>query len=203
MPVYIESLNFKKHKIIIDNLEITNPPEAKTPFALKVEKITFTAPFYEYFRDPIIINEILLQNIFLNIEFYTKNQEQGNWVTLVNNTNTEHTSIFSAERSLIIRRLHLTDIDVNLVLAGEKLKKLTPIKELTFNNVTSEKGIPIHELTEIIVQNLMNQGFIIKGMKTVFEAPQKVIEGLFSPFMWFDKKGKEKNKEAYQEPVTP
>ena len=203
VPVYIEGFNFKKDKIIIDHLEITNPPEAKTPFALKVEKITITAPFYNYFRDPIVIDKVLLQNIFLNIEFYTKNQEEGNWVTLVNNTHTEHKAVFSAEHSLTIRRLHLTDIDVNLVLAGGKLRKLTPIDELTFKNVTSEKGIPTHELTEIIVQNLMNQVFVIKGLKTVFAAPKKVIEGLFSPFMWFDNKGKDKKKEASEEPVTP
>ncbi len=203
VPVYIEELTFKKDKVIIHNLVISNPPEAHSPFALKVEKITITTPLSYYLRDPIIINKCSVENIFMNIEFYTNNQETGNWITLLNNTNTEHTSIFSIERSFIIHKLHLTDIDINLTLADGTLKTLTPINELIFKHLTSEEGIPIHEFTEIIIQNLINQIFVIKGLKTIFEAPQKVIEALLSPFIRSDKKSKEESTEASQMPITP
>ena len=194
VPVSIEALNFTNHQIVIHNLSIDNPVNATTPFALKAEKITFATPYFHYLKDPIIINEVLLNKLHINIEFYTKNQEQGNWITLVDNTNIESKSIFSIRRSVLIHKLKLTNIDINLQLAGEKIKKLTPIPELTFENVSSERGIPTHEITEIIIQNLMNQVFIIKGFKAVIEAPKHIIEGLFAPFRWFDKKSKAKEE---------
>ncbi|MCK4934984.1 MAG: hypothetical protein KAR79_05300 [Simkaniaceae bacterium] len=203
VPVTIEALHFHKDQIKIDGLIITNPVRAKTPIAMTVKTVTIDAPYNRYVHDPIVLDKVHLKKVFLNIEFYTKNQEEGNWVTIMHDTSIDYVTPLRIKRSLTIKKLLLTNINMDLFLAGSSKKTLTPIKELSFTDITSEKGIPIHELTEIIVQNLINQVFVLRGLKAIIETPKIIIEGLFAPFRWLKKSNQNKNAPRDPKPANP
>jgi hypothetical protein len=53
---------------------------------------------------------------------------------------------------------------------------------LEFDNINSDRGIPIEEISEIIVQKMMGKIFIEKGLKAIIEAPINIIKGVI-PFL--------------------
>ncbi len=195
VPVSIEEVAISKDKIYIKNLEIKNPEEAQLKTALRVNEIKIQASWFNYFKSPIVLDEIQLHNIYVSIEFYNKDKTKGNWVTLMNNLNKENFSYFSLQRTALIRQLILTDISIDLLLASGSVNKLSPISQLEFHNISSEKGIPTQEITEIIIQKMMEQIFIIKGIKAIFiDIPRDVVETIFAPFKFlFDPSSKKKS----------
>lgn len=181
VPVTVESLDFEKDFFSILQLQVSNPKGARLPTALKVETIDVKAPYKNYIENPIVIEEIHLDNLYLNIQIYDKDQTTGNWHTLLANIQEDHSHLLSIEREALIKKLLLTNIRIDLILSDGKLHELSPIKKIEFDNVTTEKGIPIQEISEIIVQKMMHSIFLQKGLKTIIEAPVNIIKGIF-PF---------------------
>jgi len=181
VPVSIESLDFYKREFTIRDLQMANPKKARLPTALKVETIDVKAPYKHYLKNPIVIDEIHLNNMYINIQIYDKAQTKGNWHTIIDNIQIENKSPLSVEREAIIKRLLLTNIRIDLILSNGELHHLSPIEKIEFKDITTEKGIPIQEISEIIVQKMMQSIFLEKGLKAIIEAPVDIIRGIF-PF---------------------
>lgn len=181
-PVSIQSIDWKKESFTIHDISIGNPPKARFPTALRVQTIDVQAPYKQYFEDPILIDLIHLNNVYVNIQVYNKEQTEGNWQTLIANMSEDHKSPLTVERHASIKKLVLTNIQIDLILSDGKLHKLSPIDRLEFDNIRSDKGIPTQEISEIIVQKMMNQIFLQKGLKAIIEAPVDVIKGVL-PFL--------------------
>ncbi|WP_420421001.1 hypothetical protein [Simkania sp.] len=181
VAVTIDSIDFKKEEFTIHDFQMANPKGTRLPTALRVQTIDVKAAYKRYFENPIEINEIHLDNVYVNIQIYDKDQTRGNWQTIMGNIDHDNKSPLSVEREAIIRRLLLTNIRIDLILSDGKLHQLSPIERLEFNDITSERGIPTQEIAEIIVQKMMHQIFLEKGLKTIIEAPVDVIKGFF-PF---------------------
>ncbi len=180
--VTIEDINFHSKSFSIEKLRIANPKEARLPTAMKVETIGIEAPYKQYFWNPIIIDKIEMSDVYVNIQLYTKDQTQGNWQTILANMEQDHKSFFSVQREAIIKRLIFTNIQIDLILSDGRLHKLSPIERLEFDDVTSDKGIPTQEISEIIMQKMMHSIFLQQGLKTIIEAPATVIKGVL-PFL--------------------
>ena len=180
--VTIEDIHFHSGGFMIEKLRIGNPKEARLPTAMKVETIDIEAPYRQYFWNPIIIDKIQMSDVYVNIQLYTKDQTKGNWQTILANMEEDHKSFFSIEREAIIKKLIFTNIQIDLILSNGKLHKLSPIERLEFDDVTSDKGIPTQEISEIIMQKMMNSIFLQQGLKAIIEAPATVIKGVL-PFL--------------------
>lgn len=181
-PVTIDQVQFQKQSFSIDGLLISNPTEARLPTALKVRQIAVNAPYKTYISDPIVIDQIMMSDVYVNIQLYTKDQSQGNWQTIMSRMEVDHESALSKERVTVIKKLILTNIQIDLILADGKINHLSPINRLEFNDITSEKGIPTQEISEIIVQKMMNQILFEKGIKAILNAPANAIKGVV-PFL--------------------
>lgn len=181
-PVSIKEIEFYRNAFEIKELKIDNPKEARLQTALKSESITVAAPYRQYFWDPIEIEKIEMSDVYVNIQIYDKDQKEGNWQTIVHNMSIDHKSPLSIERSALIKKLVLTNIQIDLILSDGKLRRLSPIDRLEFDNITSDKGIPTQEISEIIVQKVMHSIFLEQGLKSVIEAPVNVIKGVL-PFL--------------------
>lgn len=177
-------LNVKNSNCTFHHLEVQNPKPAKKPTALKAEKITIKAPYINYLKNPINIDEIHLDNLFINIEIYNKSYSKGNWQTLLSNLNKDHEGSFSIDRSAKIKTLLFTNIHIHIVLSNGKSYDLAPIKRLEFENISSEKGFPIYEVTEIITQRLVEAIFKNAGITLVLKAPKTIIKGLLPFLSW-------------------
>ncbi|MEM7174857.1 MAG: hypothetical protein AAF443_02870 [Chlamydiota bacterium] len=180
----VGELRFDPGQIAIENFQIANPKEAKLPTALKVETISVTAPYKNYLKNPIVIDNIHLEQIYINIQLYDRSQTRGNWQTLIAKMkeNTKETSFFSIERETEIKRLLLTNIRIDLILANGQRRMLSPIRRLEFHNISSAEGIPIQKITQAIIQHMMQSIFLEKGLRSLFQAPESLLRGIFSPF---------------------
>ncbi|MCB1109500.1 MAG: hypothetical protein KDK64_00820 [Chlamydiia bacterium] len=181
-PVSIQEIKWGKEGFIVEDLTIGNPKGTRLPTALRVQIIDVDAPYKQYFKDPIVIDKIHLDNVYVNIQIYDKDQAKGNWQTLMANMAVDHKSPLSIERSALIKKLILTNIQIDLILSDGKLHHLSPIERLEFDNISSDKGIPTQEISEIIVQKMMQSIFLQKGLKTIIEAPVDVLKGVI-PFL--------------------
>ncbi|MCB1072240.1 MAG: AsmA family protein [Chlamydiales bacterium] len=182
VPITIKKVQFNKESFQIEEFQMANPKGARLPTALKVETIKVDSPYRQYFEDPITIDQIHVNNVYVNIQIYNKEQTKGNWHTIMNNMEKEHNSPLSIERPAIIKKLILTNIKIDLILSDGSMHDLSPINRLEFDNLDSEKGIPIQEISEIIVQKMMNSIFLEKGLKSIIEAPVDIIKGVL-PFL--------------------
>jgi len=181
-PVTIRHVDFKKEVFIISDLQIENPKGAKLSTALKVKTITIQTPYKRYIKDPIVIEQIQVDDVYVNIQLYKKDQTEGNWQTIMKTMEKEHKSPLSIERVTMIKKLILTNIKIDLILSDGSRHTLSPIDRLEFDNLHSDKGVPIQEISEIIIEQMMNSVFIIKGFKAIIETPIEIFKGIF-PFL--------------------
>ena len=181
-PVSIKDVIWDKDSFTIDDIMIANPNEAQLPVAMRVKSIKVDAPYKQYFENPILINQIHLDSVYVNIQIYNKEQTEGNWQTLMSNMAVDHKSPLSIERPALIKKLILTNIQVDLILSDGKIHHLSTIKCLEFNDINSDKGIPTQEISEIIVQKMMQSIFFEKGLKSIIKAPVDIIKGIV-PFL--------------------
>lgn len=182
VPVTIQKVEFSKESFEIRELQMANPKEARLPTALKIETIKIDSPYRQYFEDPILIDQILVNDVYVNIQIYDKAQTKGNWHTIMNHMAEDHNSPLSVERPAVIKKLILTNIKIDLILSDGSMHHLSPIERLEFDNIDSDKGIPIQEISEIIVQKMMDSIFLQKGLKAIIEAPVDIIKGVL-PFL--------------------
>jgi hypothetical protein len=181
-PVSIKDVIWEKDSFTIDDIMIANPNGARLPVAMRVKSIKVDAPYKQYFENPILINQIHLDSVYVNIQIYNKEQTEGNWQTLMSNMAVDHKSPLSIERPALIKKLILTNIQVDLILSDGEIHHLSPIERLEFNDINSDKGIPTQEISEIIVQKMMQSIFFEKGLKSIIEAPVDIIKGVI-PFL--------------------
>ena len=128
--VSIEDVIWEKDSFTIDDIMIANPKQARLPAAMRVKKIKVDAPYKQYLENPILINQIHLDSVYVNIQIYNKDQTEGNWQTLMGNMAVDHKSPLSIERSALIKKLILTNIQIDLILSDGKLHHLSPIERL-------------------------------------------------------------------------
>ena len=196
VPVSIDAIDLSWNKILIKDVDIANPKGSKFPTALKVQSTAIKAPLNHYIKDPIKIDEIRLDNIYASIEFYNRGNTEGNWTVLMDNLD-QNESFGASERGedtsskegrvVIIKKLIMTNINIDLALYGKNPTRLSTIRRIELNNINSEKGFPTEEITEIIIQKMMEQIFSIQGLtnmfKTIIETPARtagdILKGIF------------------------
>lgn len=181
-PVSINTIDFHHDSFVIQNLMIANPQKAYIPTAFRAEEVKVDAPFREYFKKSIVIDKIEMNHVYLNIEFFTEDKEQGNWQELIHNMAVSHHTPTVNQRETVIKKLILNDIEVNLILSDGKIHRLSPIEHLEFDNVTSEKGIPTKEISEIIARKMVYTVLKEDGLNLIIKIPLKVIKTIF-PFL--------------------
>lgn len=191
VPVAINNMRLDWNSIYIHDIDISNPEKSTLPTALKVEKTHLKAPLPTYFKNDIEVEEIRLDNIYTSIEFYDKSNNVGNWTVLIHKFDTNESfgrragrksSVEPTGQSVLIKKLIMTNITIDLKLYGRSVKRLRTIPYLEFENVGTEKGFPVEEITEIIVQQLMGHIFSLEGLssmfKSVIELPASAAGGL-------------------------
>lgn len=191
--VHINAIRFGTEEILIDTIIIDSPEGASIKKALVVEEMKIHAPFSAYARTPVIIPDVILNNIYLGIEFYNKERTKGNWVTIMSDIDGEEekekkepdTYLQEKQNYGLIRNLDLNQLNIELKLYNEGPVKLSTIPNVHFKDVRTDNGQIAEELTQIIIKKMMYSVFIMKGIQTVINLPKDVLETVIWPFTWF------------------
>jgi uncharacterized protein involved in outer membrane biogenesis len=189
VPVSIEDVRVTKDTIALNKLEIGNPQGYSLPRAFSAENILVNAPLTHYLKHDIVIDEIVISTVYLGAEFDRPGTKSGNWTAIMQNYKNASSppSEGKSGKSVLIKRLILTDINVDLAYrtGGVPMKSLKPISKIEFTNVTSEKGIPSEQITNVILQQALRAIFEKENIQNMIEgfmiSPEKGVENLLSP----------------------
>ena len=187
VQVSIDDIHISMNAIDIQKLEVGNPRSYTLPRAFSAEQILISAPLTAYIHEQVVIDTIEIDNIYLGLEFNSQSHKNGNWTVLMANLK-ESEDRSSKRKTVLIKKLILTNIDITLAYrdGSKPTKKLSRIKRLEFDNVTSEKGIPTEQIADIIAREMLKSIFTLEGLgnmlEGVLELPQKGVETIFKPF---------------------
>ena len=171
VPVSLRSLDITKRSADMTKLWIGNPPRSKTSAAFSAETVKIETSLDDLLGDPLLIEEIQIDDIFVGIEFYDPKGADSNWNHILQKETQKPVS-----HNYLIRTLILRNLTVEVTQVDGKVKRYPRIPQMEFHNISSDTGIPIDEIEKAIF-NLM--------MKNLFQ--KLPINQLFQNYLpnWF------------------
>ncbi len=198
VSVAIDSIGLGWGKIDLKKIEIGNPPNSMLSKAFSCNEIDVNAPFTRYLNKHIVIDEIDLNDVYLGLEFESASSTKGNWTTIMNNIQSStagqvnkkkgETPPQGTERSVLIHRIVLTNINVDVVYKkeGGKVRKLPTIPRMELTEISSEGGLPMDQITNSVLGEMLKQVFIKENLKNMLQElmnqPANPVQQFLSPF---------------------
>lgn len=144
VPVSIERISIWPSETTMLNFKIRNPKGFKSRVAFEAENTRIDYRFKELFSDPIAIDQIILDKIFLGVEFSNPFGTSNNWTEIGKNMPQQ-----KSQKRLIIHKLVLTDLSVEIQGLGLLGKPTTKtLSRLEFDDIDSAQGFPTEELVK-------------------------------------------------------
>ncbi len=189
VPVKVEKISLSWDRITIKGFEIANLPDSILPKAFSAQTIIIKAPLLSFLKDDVKISEIIVDQIYIGLEFDDIKSEKGNWTRLIENLYSEIDAINKTEatRTVSIGKISLQEIHAQVVYKTkhEKIHDLPVAKYEAFTDTTSEGGFPIDQITNSILGKMLMSLFVrenLKNMHQGFLNPKNAVKHLLSPF---------------------
>ncbi len=174
VPVSIGSLEIGKSSTEISRIWIGNFPSSHSTTSFTSETLTIDANWDQIFGNPVTIDRIDIDNIFVGIEFYDANGDDNNWGRMLH----ENGSKKKNPKDYLIRTLTLHNLTVEVTQANGKVKRYPTIKQMEFHNISSDTGFPVEEIEKAIFEMMMKDIFKKLQLDQLF----KTINPLPMPF---------------------
>lgn len=184
-PVQIDDIHLTRNKIDIDKITIGNPSGSVLPKAFSCTQLFSLAPFTNYLKRHVVIDQIEIDNVYLGLEFKSPLTTEGNWSKMINQVN--KSSSKSTFRTVLIHKLILNNIDVDLVYLseGNAVKRLRHIDQIELKDVSSEAGIPSNQITSLVLQEMIKNVLLQQNLQNliqdVIQNPEKGIKKILNP----------------------
>jgi len=171
--VEIGDISLSTNSIGIDRFVIHSPPRYKLPKAFSSEKIEVDASLTRYLKDNIEIEQIVVSDVYIGLEFESIKSTKGNWSTILanaQNAQDESSKTASSNKTVFIKRLLLTNIRVELFYQNEgKVKKLKTIPQIELKNISSQGGNIGDQLMNSALGQAVKEVFIQENLKDIFD----------------------------------
>ncbi len=190
--VEIGDMSLSMNSIGVDRFVIHNPPGFKLPKAFSSEQIKVNAPLTHYVRDNIEIEQIVVSDVYIGLEFESIKSAKGNWSTILANAQhaQDESSKSASEKTVFIKSLLLTNINVDLYYRSEgKVRKLKTIKQIELKNISSQGGNIGDQLMNSALGQAVKQIFIEENLKDIFDqllqGPGNTLQDYLGPLKGF------------------
>ncbi|MBI3236965.1 MAG: AsmA family protein [Chlamydiales bacterium] len=196
----IGDMGLKWSEITIDHVSIGNPPGCTLPKAFSCDEIRIMTPFSRYLDQQVVIDQISLDKVYLGLEFNSAKGTDGNWTQIMKNLDTstgqttkskkEKSKSPSSDRSVLIRSLVLTNIDVDVFYRkeGGKIHRLKRIDRIELTDISSEGGLPTDQIMNSVLGQMLKSVFekqnIQNMLQNLLQQPSDVQKYL-DPFKGF------------------
>lgn len=183
--VEIEDIDLSMNTIIIDNLEIDNVKGGILPRAFSAQTISIQTPLRKYASNPITIDTIEINNVYLGLEFDSATSTNGNWTKILSSAqntvakstkNKRHKpasqeNVKQSGKAVFIKSVIINNISTDLVyIKGDgRIKKLPMIKQIVLTNINTQEGFPVDQLTNSVLGQMLTQVFIQQNLKNMLE----------------------------------
>lgn len=175
----LKKLTFTKDNIDLTSFKIENPKNSSIKDAIKIEKLNINAPFTQLLANPIVIDEIALDTVYVSLILSRDNKSACNWNILYNNMSTDDPKWYSIQRTALIKHLILKNVTIELQMFGKSPQTLSPIEKIEFHNIDVDKGIPTKEISNIIVSKMIGSIFSLSSIKSILGLPFNAVESIF------------------------
>ena len=155
VPVSVQSLDIRKTSTEISRMWVGNFPRSQTSTSFTAETLTIDANLEQIFGNPVTIEKIDINDIFVGIEFYDASGNDSNWSRMLNEKEPKK----KKPKDYLIRTLTLRNLTVEVTQADGKVKRYPTIKEMEFHNISSETGFPVEEIEKAIFNMMMKDLF--------------------------------------------
>ncbi len=190
VSVEIGDMNFSMNNIKIDNLEIGNPRAFKLEHAFTAQEINIKAPLTGYLQKDIVIDEIVLNNVYIGLEFESAKGTNGNWTAILSSAQTAQTQSApsKSDKTVLIKRLVLNNINADLLYQSDgNVRHLPPIPQIVLYNISSKGGNLTDQLMNSALGQMVKEIFIQENLKDLFDnifeqIPQNTIKDALKPF---------------------
>lgn len=194
VQVNVGNLMLNWNKFGLEDFSISNPKGSIISTALKVGSAAAYAPLTRYLSSDIVVDEILIKDVYIGLEFNSATGSDGNWTVLINNLlnarkTTSEGNKREATRNILIKRVVIENINTDVVFKGSKnpsVNHLKTIDKLEFKNISSSGGFPIDQIMNSVLGQMLESIFLKENLKnmldSVWKNPSKAIDDLINPF---------------------
>jgi len=161
----VGKVELSMNEIEINDLVMQNVPNSILPKALDVQEIAIKGPLSDFFKKKVQLEEILIDNLYLSLEFNSKSDNRGNWTTIINNLNQTKDDPKETNYVVSVSKVLLTNIKIDLVYKDnpKNIQKID-IKEIELNNLSTDGDFPVNQLTKVIMQQALKQIFSLQNL---------------------------------------
>lgn len=186
VAVSIKDIHLSYNNITLDDVVIGNVPKGILPKAFSAKKIFSDCPLTNYIKQKIEIDQIGLNDVYLGLEFDSPSSTKSNWSKIMKSLSSSEDTSSKDKKVIFIKTLILTNIQVDLVYRNKpgEIKKLRPIDKIELHNINSEEGIPMNQLMNTVLGQMLKSVFIQENLKEAVKdllQSQDSIDSLLSP----------------------
>lgn len=151
VPVSLSSIAIRPSKTSIRNFQIDNPPGFGGGAAFKALQTNIYYSYKKFFANPVEIDEIVLDDVYLNIILPSNNVSHNNWTDLG-----QRMPDSKGGKPVLIHKLILNRLTVETEGKGARNLKIAGVRHfnrMEFNEINSAEGFPTKELARRIFQD--------------------------------------------------
>lgn len=195
----LEEVTVAPGKITLENLEIGNIPTGTLNKAFSAKEIAIEFPLIKtYFARTKIIHKVIVDDVYLGLEFNSPTSTKGNWTTILSNfqksTNASNNSSSrnikkkeAPEQIVIIKELVVNNISVDVLYlnSNSKIKRLPKINQIVIKNISSNQGLPMDQFLNSLLGQMLKEVFIKENLKNMIESlvnDPTQLQNMLQPF---------------------
>lgn len=156
IPAAIGSIELFKGGSKIVDLWLGTPRHSHSKTSLLVETININASKKTLFSDPVTIEKIDFDNVFIGVEFYDSTGEKNNWTNLAGPRKAPPKKV---HKDYLVKTLSIKHLVVEVTKPNGSVKRYPMIDEMTLNNISSTSGFPIREIERAILNQIIKDVF--------------------------------------------
>lgn len=175
LPIFIEGVHLGWSETDLYKLKIANPWRFKTRNALtaRTTKITYQLP--QLRSDPIVFQEIVMDQVYLGIEILKGDEKNNNWAAIGKRIVKQ---VNQKSKGVQIQQLVLTNVTVE-VKGSADLAGIRKIDRIELSNIDSEHGFP----TQSAIEQIFQESGVAEFVEVIFSPEIEILQFPFRLFM--------------------
>ena len=142
----------------LSNLYVANPKGWTEPTALTAGKIRIQLETSSIFKETVVINELVIDDVAFNYETHFLSSNIGDLVNNANgasksNSGTPQPESHGQARKFVIQHLKITNAKVKVGVGPSSVT--LPVDTIELHNVGSGQGVSAPELTAVILRTIL------------------------------------------------
>lgn len=154
VQVTLGSLEIDREGASLGLFWMGNPKGSKTKTSFAAAHSRIDSNLDSLFSNPIVIDQIEIDHIFVGIEFYDDKGSKSNWDQIL-----QKESSSTKGTDYLIKTLILKDLTVEVTQANGRVKRYPTLAKMEFHNISSQSGFPVDEIQKAIFQLMMKNLF--------------------------------------------